>query len=126
MSNSDSPSAEPRSVPEVLTVTWRTATTDPDPLVALGAVRALDPLLASWEGQLAREAQAAGATWETIGETIGVTRQAAWARFRTEIDDYRHQIEQEARDMRARHRQEVRDLRDRVRNDFGSRRRGHR
>lgn len=113
-------------MPEVLTVTWRTATTDPDPLVALGAVRALAPLLSSWEGQLAREAQAGGATWETIGETIGVTRQAAWARFRSDMDDYRREVEREARDMRARHRQEVRELRDRVRNDFGSRRRGHR
>ena len=110
-----------RPVPEVLLTAWRTAISDPDPLVALGAVRALHPLLASWEGQLAREAQAAGATWETIGGAVGVSRQAAWARFRDESHEYRRKIEAEVREMRERHRQESMEMRERIRNEVRGR-----
>lgn len=126
MSNENEQSEEdrtqPRQVPELLLTAWKTAISDPDPLVALGAVRALNPLLASWEDQLASEAQAAGATWETIGGAVGVSRQAAWARFRDEKHKYRRKVEAEFRDLHERHRQESMELRERIRNEVGGRR----
>jgi hypothetical protein len=73
----------PRKVPPLMTATWEAATSDPDPLAALGATRALVGLLSTWEPHLVTEAVAAGATWERIGGSVGVSRQAAWARFHT-------------------------------------------
>jgi hypothetical protein len=83
---------EPRKVPPLMTATWEAATSDPDPLAALGATRALVALLSTWEPQLVTEAVAAGATWETIGGSVGVSRQAAWERFHTEVHDFRRQV----------------------------------
>lgn len=55
---------------------------DRDPLLALSAARAFKEELAGWEAELARRALAGGATWETIGTALGVSRQAAWERLR--------------------------------------------
>ena len=56
-----------------------------DPLAALRAARELKDELASWEAHLAREALAAGETWDTIGGALGISRQAAWERLRPRI-----------------------------------------
>lgn len=58
---------------------------DVDPLTALAAARELKEHLAVWEAQLAREALAAGETWDTIGRELGISRQAAWERLRPRI-----------------------------------------
>jgi hypothetical protein len=58
---------------------------DSDPLMALSAARAFKEELAGWEAELARRALAGGATWETIGAALGVSRQAAWERLRSGI-----------------------------------------
>jgi hypothetical protein len=116
---------ELREVPNVLTTTWETALADPDPLIALGATRALAPLLSTWEARLVAEATAAGATWETIGATVGVSRQAAWQRFHDDADEFRRRWKTELHDLRNRHRQEMEELRDRLKDEAGSRR-GHR
>ena len=71
----------PRGVPDYMTAAWETATTHRDPLTALGATRALLAHLARWEEGLVHEAVEAGATWETVGSAVGVSRQAAWERF---------------------------------------------
>jgi hypothetical protein len=56
-----------------------------DPLMALSAARAFKEELSGWEAELARRALAGGATWETIGAALGVSRQAAWERLRSGI-----------------------------------------
>jgi len=94
--------------------TWERATSDPDPLVALGATRVLVGLLSTWEAKLAREAVAAGATWEKIGSSVGVSRQAAWERFHDEVVEFKRQVKKEARALRDRQRQEMAEFRDEV------------
>src|SRR6266511_1747627 len=102
---SDSRNGEaPREIPPLMVVTWEAATSDPDPLVALGETRALTGLLSTWEARLAGEAVANGATWETIGSTVGVSRQAAWERFHTEAHEFRERWKSEIQDLRDRHR----------------------
>lgn len=118
-----SPNAGPRNVPSLLTQTWETATNDPDPLVALGATRALCALLSTWETKLASEAVESGATWEAIGSSVGVSRQAAWERFHHDVDDFRHQVASAARTLKERQRKEWKELRDDVkRRALGDRR----
>lgn len=74
---------EQRAIPVALRRTWERATQDPDPLAALDVSNTLWPQWARLQAALAAEALAAGATWEDIGHTLGISRQAAWARFRT-------------------------------------------
>jgi hypothetical protein len=113
----------PRPVPPLMVATWEAATTDPDPLAALGATRALTALLSTWESRLVGEAVAAGATWETIGTTVGVSRQAAWQRFHDEAHEFRRRARTELHELRNRHRDEVLELRDRLKSEARSRRR---
>src|SRR5205807_2181968 len=69
---SEQPTSTPaREVPPLLAQAWETATGDGDPLLALGATRALRAHLSTWEAQLVKEAVADGATWETIGTSVG-------------------------------------------------------
>jgi hypothetical protein len=99
-----------RTVPPLLSQAWETATGDDDPLVALGATRALRAHLSTWEAQLVKEAMADGATWETIGTSVGVSRQAAWDRFHHEVHDLRRQMHQDVQELRRRYRDEAREL----------------
>lgn len=55
------------------------------PLEALQAGREARELMPAWESHLARQALAAGATWEAIGTALGISRQAAWERLRPAI-----------------------------------------
>src|SRR5487761_2411391 len=91
-----SPSEQPRVVPQPLRATWDAATTEPDPLLALAATRALVAQLASWATALVGEAVAEGATWEAVGGTIGVSRQAAWERFHGDVASFRERVRAEA------------------------------
>jgi hypothetical protein len=111
----DPETTEPRKVSELMAATWEVATSDPDPLAALGATRALVGLLSTWESQLAAEAVAAGATWEAIGGSVGVSRQAAWERFHDHVHEFRRQVKADARAMRDRHRREWDDFKENVR-----------
>ncbi|HTX63513.1 MAG TPA: hypothetical protein VMD28_07715 [Acidimicrobiales bacterium] len=103
-----------RNIPPLLVQTWLTAISDPDPLVALGATRALGALLSTWEAKLASEAVASGATWEAIGSSVGVSRQAAWERFHHDVDEFRRQVKSAARTLKERQRQEWKEFRDDV------------
>ena len=47
----DNAAKEPRRVPPLMTATWEAATTDSDPLAALGATRALVAHLSTWEAE---------------------------------------------------------------------------
>jgi len=114
---------EMRAVPPLMTATWETALCDPDPLVALGATRALAGLLSTWEARLVGEATAAGVTWETIGATVGVSRQAAWERFHDEAREFRRRWKTDLHDLRSRHREEMDELRSRLKGEAHSRRR---
>lgn len=58
------------------------ALADGDALRALAAARDLRALLYEWEGVLARKGVVEGASWEEIGALLGVSRQAAWTRYR--------------------------------------------
>jgi hypothetical protein len=111
-----------RTVPPLMVATFESATSDPDPLVALGATRALVGLLSTWEAKLAAEAVETGATWEAIGSSVGVSRQAAWERFHADVSEFRHQLKSELRALRDRHRQEMYELRD----DIKKRAKAHR
>lgn len=109
------PQSEHRDVPPLMVATWESATSDPDPLAALGATRALIGLLSTWEARLAREAVVAGATWEAVGSSVGVSRQAAWERFHHDVAEFKREVKAEARALADRHRQEVLELRDDIR-----------
>ena len=109
---SEQPTSTPaREVPPLLAQAWETATGDGDPLLALGATRALRAHLSTWEAQLVKEAVADGATWETIGDSVGVSRQAAWDRFHDEVHDLRRQMHKDVQELRRRYREEARELR---------------
>ena len=82
-----------------------------------------DEHLSTWEAQLVGEAVADGATWETIGSSVGVSRQAAWQRFHHEAHDFRRHWKSEFHDLRNKHRDEMMELRDRLKGESRSRRR---
>ena len=71
--------------PDELLAAWSTVVGEVDPLTALRAARDLKERLGAWEADLAREALAAGETWDTIGAALGISRQAAWERLRPRI-----------------------------------------
>jgi hypothetical protein len=104
-----------------MTAAWEAATSDPDPLAALGASRALIGLLSTWEARLAAEAVAGGATWESIGGSVGVSRQAAWERFHHGVHEFRHQVKSEARALRERQRKEWDEFKGSVRSQAKAR-----
>ncbi|HLI73040.1 MAG TPA: hypothetical protein VKU86_04110 [Acidimicrobiales bacterium] len=103
-----------RPLPPLMAEAWKSATTDPDPLNALGATRALTGLLSTWEAKLAAEAAAAGATWEAIGSSVGVSRQAAWERFHLDVAEFKRQVKSDLHALRDRHRQEMLEFRNEV------------
>jgi hypothetical protein len=75
---------------------------DTDPLTRLAATRELRALLYDWEAVLAREASDGGSSWDEIGRTLGVSRQAAWTRFHqpapgTAIREARERLERTRR-----------------------------
>jgi hypothetical protein len=97
-------------VPADLAASWARSTTDPDPLAALGSTTALALGVGRWQNVLVAEAIRGGATWEQVGDTLGISRQAAWARFRhvldeegtmePEIDELKRKIHEEVRALR--------------------------
>jgi hypothetical protein len=113
-----------REVPSLLNQAWETATGQGDPLEALGATRALKVQLPIWEAQLVKEAIAEGATWETIGDSVGVSRQAAWDRFHHEVHDLRRQMRKDMHQVRKKYREEAMRIRDNYADKLGPRKRG--
>jgi hypothetical protein len=102
-----------RTVPAELAASWERATTDPDPLAALGATRSLAREVDRWQGTLVAEAIRGGATWEQIGETLGTSRQAAWARFRHVLEtEEGTRMDEETADLKRRMHEEARALRE--------------
>jgi DNA anti-recombination protein RmuC len=105
-----------RMVPAGLQATWERATGDPDPLAALDASRTLAREVGRWQGALVAEAVRSGATWEQIGDTLGISRQAAWARFRRAIDDEGGRpMENDRNELKRRIQAEARSLREAMR-----------
>src|SRR3954468_7567699 len=117
-------SSRVREAPPLLRQAWETATGDGDPLEALGATRALKAQLPTWEAQLVKEAVADGATWETIGDSVGVSRQAAWDRFHHEVHDLRRQMRKDMHDVRKKYRDEAVRIRESYADKLGPRKRG--
>ena len=78
---------------------WSAATGADDSLGALTALPALRDALSRWEASLARDALAQGASWTTIGQALGTSRQAAWERLRpgiaAAIEADRHRLEEQ-------------------------------
>ena len=87
---------------------WHGVVRDGDPLAALRAARTLKDELGTWEGQLARQALAAGETWETIGAALGISRQAAWERLRGNVAAAIEEDKARVRAQRAKMREERR------------------
>jgi hypothetical protein len=54
---------------------------DPDPVAVLRAASQFLRYFESVQGEAVKAARHRARTWEEIGEAMGVTRQAAWARF---------------------------------------------
>jgi hypothetical protein len=89
-------------LPGELVDAWSAATDADDSLGALSGMPALRDALSRWEASLARDALAQGASWTTIGQSLGTSRQAAWERLRPGIAaaieaDRRHLEDQRAR-----------------------------
>jgi hypothetical protein len=112
-----------RKIPPLMVATWEAATTDSDPLAALGATRALVSLLCAWETQLVGEAVADGATWEVIGGTVGVSRQAAWERFHSDVNEFRRRMKNDLHELRSRHRQEMLEFKESLKSQARANRR---
>ena|SRR5438445_10291031 len=68
-----------------LTEAWAAVTKADDALSTLGLIAGLRDAMSRWEAGLARDALAEGASWQTIGQTLGTSRQAAWERLRPGI-----------------------------------------
>jgi hypothetical protein len=109
-----------REIPALMTASWEAATTAPDPLAAS---RTLSGLLSTWEARLVCEAVAAGTTWEVIGGTVGVSRQAAWERFHGDVHEFVRRVKNDMNDLCTRHRQEMLDLRESIKSEAMTRRR---
>ena len=71
--------------PGELVDAWTKATGADDSLTALARMGVLRDALNRWEASLARDALANGASWTSIGEALGTSRQAAWERLRPAI-----------------------------------------
>ena len=110
-----------RQVPELMVQAWEKAIGEPDPLIALGATRALRAHLSTWETTLVEEAVADGASWAAVGESVGVSRQAAWDRFHHDVGALRKQVQRDVHELRQRYRDEARELRHRYRDEMGVR-----
>src|SRR4051794_22045651 len=84
---------------EELVAAWSSLTGADDALGALARLAAFREALARWEADLARDALAGGASWQTIGQTLGTSRQAAWERLRpgiaAAIDADRRQLQEQ-------------------------------
>ena len=94
-------------VPGELNDAWAKVTDASDSLAALGNMPMFRDALNQWEASLARDALANGASWATIGEALGTSRQAAWERLRPAIAaaieaDKRRLTQQRARAARRR------------------------
>lgn len=76
------------------------------PLDALRAAQETRELMSGWESHLARQALAAGETWETIGGALGISRQAAWERLRPGVADEIRAEKSRIRSEQARLREE--------------------
>ncbi|NPU85513.1 MAG: hypothetical protein HPY65_13635 [Syntrophaceae bacterium] len=75
-----------RQIPRELEQCWNDGTRHSNPLIALHATKEFWPLWAQWQAALAREAIADGATWDEIGQAMGISRQAAWGRFKAAVE----------------------------------------
>src|ERR687892_436089 len=102
--------------PSELQASWTMATSDPDPMNALGATLGLARGLDQLQSALVAEAIRAGSTWEQVGETLGISRQAAWARFRDAVDqEGGRRVQEENARLKERIHEQVRSLRDSIR-----------
>ena|SRR5438270_11298517 len=110
-----------RQVPELMAQAWEKAIGEADPLVALGATRALRAHLSTWETTLVEEAVAAGATWGAVGESVGVSRQAAWDRFHQDVHELKRQMRDQVHELERRYRDEAKELHRRYREEMGLR-----
>lgn len=72
-------------VPRDLAEAWAAVTEAGSSLDALAHMGTLRDAIGRWESGLARDALSEGASWQTIGEALGTSRQAAWERLRPGI-----------------------------------------
>ncbi|MBA2272949.1 MAG: hypothetical protein H0W21_03455 [Actinobacteria bacterium] len=70
------------SIPDSLRTVLEQTQAEPHPVAALRSSRALFKQVSDWQARMVVGAIETGATWEEVGEALGTTRQAAWARFR--------------------------------------------
>jgi len=106
-------------VPEPLLDSWKATTGEPEALSALASSKRLFKEISSWQSRLVADALNVGASWEDVGEALGTTRQAAWARFRSvaeEVDGKSIPSHQEVRVVQQRVNEELRSLQTKLRN----------
>ena len=71
----------------------RTALAELGDISALDSLRAnlkIVTLLTGWRWIVMQQAREEGATWDQIGDALGMTRQAAWEWFRRHIEEQEH------------------------------------
>ncbi len=97
-----------RAIPDPVADSWSRLAGE-SALGAVAASRALHRAVARWQADLVHEAVAEGASWEHIGEALGTTRQAAWARFRDAVAGERGAADLETQEGIRRRITELRD-----------------
>jgi hypothetical protein len=58
---------------------------------------------------------------DTIGGTVGVSRQAAWERFHGDAQEFRRRVKSDLQGLRDRHRQEMLEMRESVKSQASDR-----
>lgn len=94
-------------VPDELEQAWLALGAADDALQAVVAARRLAGRLAAWEADLITSASAGGQSWEAIGRVLGLSRQAAWERYRRAAPPVDHELGP----VRERQRQELEEAR---------------
>lgn len=66
-------------------VTVRVASSADDPLERLRALKVADKTVEAWLADAVGEARRTGSSWSSIGDALGVSRQAAWQLYNSDL-----------------------------------------
>jgi hypothetical protein len=84
--------AEPHLFIPLTRETVELLATRPDALISIEKVASMKQWVEDVLREYVRDARAAGYGWDAIAKALGVTRQAAWQRYRSEEEEQRHSV----------------------------------